>query len=254
MMETSSDIETIERLVASVKWHHDWEILPGLRTRGSYDPAFMLAALGLPDDMTGMTVADVGASNGFFSFALRARGAKVTAFDYRHEDNSGFGLARRILGIDDIVHHHGNVSGLDPSRHGVFDVVLALGLLYHTADPFTALSRVAGLSKSRLFVESYCDPSLTGQEARFIPDCGRFTDSGTAHGDRSNFWCFSPSCLRAMVEDVGFSILREDTGGDRTLLEAVRTGNNAREGLAFGVMARDPVGADPMDPASWRIF
>jgi tRNA (mo5U34)-methyltransferase len=248
------DIETTRKLVASVKWHHDWEILPGLRTKGSYSPKGMLDALRLPDDMTGMTVADVGASNGYFSFALRARGAKVTAFDYRHRDNSGFGLAQLINGMDDIAHHHVNVSGLDTSRHGVFDVVLALGLLYHTADPFTALSRAAGLSKGRLFVESYCDQSLPGLDARFIPDCGRFADDGTAHGDRSNFWCFSPGCLRAMVEDVGFRVDREETGGDRTLLEATRTGNNAREGLAFGVMARDPVGEYPLDPASWRIF
>jgi tRNA (mo5U34)-methyltransferase len=65
--------------------------------------------LQLPEDMSGISLADVGASNGYFSFMARKRGAKVEAFDFRHKDNSGFGLAQYINGMSDIEHHHVNV-------------------------------------------------------------------------------------------------------------------------------------------------
>jgi len=60
-------------LVRGQSWHHDFEIIPGVRTQGNYDPSAMWDELNLPADMTGSTLADVGASNGFFSFQARQR-------------------------------------------------------------------------------------------------------------------------------------------------------------------------------------
>jgi tRNA (mo5U34)-methyltransferase len=88
------DKELALKLIQGRSWHHDFEIIPGVRTNGAYNPAGLWQELGLPIDMNGISLADVGASNGYFSFEARKRGARVVAFDFRHKNNSGFGLAQ----------------------------------------------------------------------------------------------------------------------------------------------------------------
>jgi hypothetical protein len=43
---------------------------PALKTSGVYDPARGLARLGLPERLDGLTVLDVGAWDGFYSFSV----------------------------------------------------------------------------------------------------------------------------------------------------------------------------------------
>lgn len=233
-----------------------------MRTRGDYDPAELWRRLRLPADLSGLSLADVGASNGYFSFEARRRGARVVAFDYRHRDNSGFALAQHVNGMDDIDHHHVNVLDVTPERHGRFDVVLALGLLYHVASPLVALARCADLSRRRLLVESYAidadlPPNLRGQPLmRFIPDCERFPEHGHLNRDRSNFWGPTSTCLRRMVEDVGFAVDRLELVADRVLLDAHRAveQRRTRSELALGVRPAILRRGDPDDPAAWVIF
>ena len=208
-------------------------------------------------------MADVGASCGYFSFEARKRGARVVAFDYRHKDNSGFGLAQYINGLNDIEHYQVNVLNITPEQFGRFDIVLALGLLYHMADPYRALANCAALSINRLFVESYCiDPLLSPQIAsepimRFISDPKRFPGLGQPNHDRTNFWGFTSVCLRRMVEDVGFSVQRVINWGDRVLIDAVRNVFNDTETrltTAYGLIPAAPLTGDPNDPKSWQTF
>src|SRR5262245_35508443 len=186
MIDTSVALQ----LVQGKPWHHDFEIIPGVRTGGSYNPVGMWNELQLPEDLRGISLADVGASNGFFSFEARRRGARVTAFDFRHKDNSGFGLAQHINGLSDIDHHYVNVLNLDATTYGQFDVVLALGLFYHTADPYRALHNCAALAKTRLILESYCVDMLLPEALRaepimrFAADPKRFPDGRHVNHDR----------------------------------------------------------------------
>lgn len=257
------DAESALRLVRSKAWHHDFEILPGVRTNGTYDPAGLWTSLELDDDLTGLTIADVGASNGYFSFAARRRGARVVAFDYRHKDNSGFGLAQHLNGIHDIEHHQVNVLELDARQHGTFDVVLLLGVLYHVADPYRALANCAGMARRRLIVESYCIDSLLTPEARqepfarFMSDPKRFPVEAGTNVDRTNFWGFTAECLRRMIDDVGFVARRIRAHGDRVLLDAERMAPDAagtREVFAYGRLPAVPAGADRDAPDAWTIF
>ena len=113
--------------------------------------------------MNGMSLADVGACNGYFSFEARKRGARVVAFDIRHKDNSGFGLAQYINGLTDIEHHQINILDVQPGEHGPFDIVLAMGLLYHMPDRIGRWSIVPrcrgnGSSSSRIASMRSCRP------------------------------------------------------------------------------------------------
>ncbi len=251
------------RLIQGKRWHHDFEIVPGVRTHGSYDPSALWNELRLPEDLRSTSLADVGASNGYFSFEARKRGACVVAFDFRHKDNSGFGLAQYINGMLDIEHHHVNVLQIGATASGQFDVVLALGLLYHVSDPYLALANCAGLARTRLLIESYCiDASVPNDVSaeplmKFISDPRRFPEHGHINRDPSNFWGFTSVCLQRMVEDVGFVVRRTRVQEDRVLIDAERAvadQNKTRLPLAHGIVPRAPTGEDPEDPEAWRIF
>ena len=133
-----------------------------------------------------------------------------------------------------------NVLNLRPGEHGPFDVVLAMGLLYHTPDPYRALANCAAMSAERLIVESYCiDALLPASVAaepvmRFIADPRRFPGQGQPNTDRSNFWGFTSACLHRMVEDLGFTVRRSSVWGDRVLIDA----RNARLDPAVTRLAR----------------
>lgn len=251
------------KLVAGKPWHHNFEIIPGVRTNGSYDPAGIWDELQLPADLTGMSLADVGASNGYFSFEARKRGARVVAFDFRHKDNSGFGLAQYINGIDDIEHHQINVLDINREKFGQFDITLCLGLLYHTSDPYMALARCADLTGKRLLIESYCldriAPKALRQEPimRFISDPTRFPQYGNVNNDSSNFWVFTSLCLQRMTEDLGFRVKRLDVRDDRVFIDAERVlfdEEKTRLSVAYGRVPLKPVGQDRNDPRSWIIL
>jgi tRNA (mo5U34)-methyltransferase len=251
------------RLIAGKSWHHDFEIIPGVRTHGSYNPAGLLQELELPLDMQGMSLADVGASNGYFSFEARKRGARVVAFDVRHKDNSGFALAQYINGLTDIEHHQINILDLNPGEYAPFDVVLAMGLLYHTPDPYRALTQCAALTRDRLVIESLCiDPLLPPHLAsepvmRFIADPQRFPGQGQPNTHRSNFWGFTSACLQRMVEDLGFVVRRSNVRGDRVFMDArggVMKREETRLHMAYGVRPHVSVGGNPDDPEAWTIL
>ena len=96
----------------------------------------------------GLSVLDIGAWDGFFSFECERRGAsRVVAADYFSWHGSGWGtkagftLARDVLGskVEDV---DIDVMDLTPERVGTFDLVLFLGVLYHLRHPLLALERV----------------------------------------------------------------------------------------------------------------
>lgn len=257
------DKELAVKLIQGKSWHHDFEIVPGVPTHGAYKPVGLWRELGLPPDMSGLSLADVGASNGYFSFEARQRGARVVAFDFRHKDNSGFGLAQYINGLEDIEHHHISLLEMVPSAYGQFDIVLALGLLYHISDPYLGLANCAALSRDRLLIESYCIDSLLPPDMaskpvmQFISDPQRFPMHGQPNADRSNFWGFTAMCLQRMVEDLGFAVRRNNVRGDRVLIEAVREVSEVsrlRLRMAYDALARVPRGENPADSKSWSIF
>lgn len=255
------DVEIARKLVEETPWHHDWEIIPGVRTNGSYDPEGLWNELRLPDDMQGLSLADVGASNGYFSFEASKRGAHVTAFDFRHRDNSGFGLAQHINGMTHLRHYQINVLQMNPEIHGQFDVVLALGLLYHVADPYRALVNCASLSKEALFIESHCIDASVPDDMKEKPVMVFHTNPArcaehSLGNDPSNFHGFTSACLRYMVEDVGFTVRRSVVRQGRAILECVRTQGTptTRLDIAYGLPPRVERGKNRNDPRSWHIF
>ena len=117
----------------------DGSVLPGLQSLEHLRWRFGL--FGLPEDLRGKRVLDIGAWDGWFSFECERRGAEVTATDCVELDT--FLEARQLL--DSRVDYLAlDVGELSARRLGRFDIVLFLGVLYHLRHPLLGLEEGAG--------------------------------------------------------------------------------------------------------------
>jgi tRNA (mo5U34)-methyltransferase len=229
-----------------IRWFHSIELAPGLVTDGHDDTGGRVAQYGIPEDLTGRTVLDVGAWDGFFSFEAERRGAaRVVAADsfaWNGENWStkeGFELARRALGsgVEDV---DVDVLDLDPAELGTFDVVLFLGVLYHMRHPLLALEKVAGVTADLLIVETAVDCTWTRRPAAaFYPSHGLAADP-------TNWWGPNPEAVAGMLRAAGFRDVRCVSPDSW----AYRLGRSARRLPAY-LRARAR-GATPLHPAQGR--
>lgn len=74
--------ERLREFVSAPRWYHTVELPGGLLTNGTYDHRPHVSKYGLPADLSGTSVLDVGTSDGYFAFELERRGAReVIALD-----------------------------------------------------------------------------------------------------------------------------------------------------------------------------
>jgi len=145
-----TDPDDIRRLVAEHgRWWHEIELAPGIVTPGddsNRQKLPVLEELGLPARLDGVRALDIGCSDGYFSFELEKRGAEVVAMDFVEETATGFSTARAILGSR-VSYMVDSVYNLTPERHGEFDIVFFLGVLYHLRKPLAALDAIRSVMK-----------------------------------------------------------------------------------------------------------
>lgn len=192
----------------AVRWFHSIDLGGGVVTKGvdATQPE-RLARLRLPEDLSGRSVLDIGAWDGFFSFEAERRGAaRVVAADYYSwhgqgwgtgHGKAGFELAREALGsrVEDV---DVDVMDLSAERVGTFDVVFFLGVLYHLPNPLLALERVASVTRDLLILETVVDMLGFGRPAvAFYP--GRELNE-----DPTNWWGPNVAAVHGMLRTVGF--------------------------------------------------
>jgi len=201
----SDTIASLRRRVAEIRWHHTMDLGGGIITPGKDNTPRKLARLQLPASFEGLTVLDVGAWDGFFSFEAERRGAKrVLATDsfvwQGHVEGAGkqgFDLVKETL--------HSNVEemlvdalDLDLEKVGTWDVVLFLGVLYHMRHPLLALQSVASVTGKMLVLETLVDMLWCRRPAM------AFYAGSEVAKDATN-WCGpNPAAVVAMLRTVGF--------------------------------------------------
>lgn len=128
-------------------WFHNIN-LNGIETApdhplGDYPAAhWRYFSAALPDDMSGLSVLDIGCNGGFFSLAVRERGAaRVVGIDYDADYLAQARFAAQVRGMDDIEFHQ--MSVYDVAALGErFDIVLFMGVFYHLRHPLLALDLI----------------------------------------------------------------------------------------------------------------
>ncbi len=198
---TTETILTAQRVAEHTGWFHRIDLGNGLITPGIDDSPEKLKHVQLPARMDGLSVLDIGAWDGFFSFECERRGAKrVVASDWfcwQGSGKKGFEFAREALHskVEDVTL---KVEDLTPEALGTFDVVLFLGVLYHAEDPMRYLRIVKSLCKGVAFVETVVDGLDYPRPAMvFYPD-------KTLNNDPTNFWGPNRLAVEAMLHEVGF--------------------------------------------------
>src|ERR1700720_4280357 len=84
----------------AVRWYHTIDLGDGVITRGVDDTPLRLARLDLPESLSGLSVLDVGAWDGFFSFEAERRGAsRILAADHCSWHGKGWGTAKGKAGF-----------------------------------------------------------------------------------------------------------------------------------------------------------
>jgi tRNA (mo5U34)-methyltransferase len=224
----ADEVEEARRLIASHEhWYHRIEVAPGVVTPGVNDSQMILDALDLPEDLSGLRVLDIGARDGFFSFECERRGAaEVVAIDYLPPQETGFPIARQLVGAE-VELRQANVYDLDPDEIGTFDLTLFLGVLYHLRDPMLALDKIAGVSRGRVIVETQMiDDALLTEDGGFKrlvdldPELERvplmqFYPGRALNNDPTNVWAPNEACLGAMLEESGFQVSSQLRIGQR---------------------------------------
>ncbi len=228
-----------EQVVAAVnkvpRWRHRIELPFGVVTPGQQDHSGMIDCLGMPSDLTGKTVLDIGCSDGLWSFEAESRGSKrVLAVDncsaIFYYNQQGFRTAH-ALRRSRVEFLKADLFEFTPEQHGRFDLVLCLGVLYHVRHPLLALERLAQLCNEQLILETAIVPSADRPYMQFL-------EWDESNQDYTNWWAFSVDCVVAMLRSCGFSAVRPTyEGNGRAVINAFapRLGSGIRQLLArFG--------------------
>jgi tRNA (mo5U34)-methyltransferase len=204
------------RVAAEPYWFHRIEVFPGFFTPGWSDPAIeKLPHYGLPEELAGKRVLDIGCAEGFFSFEAERRGAReVIAIDSSPDSVRRFNIVREAR-QSNATAYLTNVYDLDPLRFGTFDLVLFYGVFYHLKHPQLALERIKSVCAGTLLLQTLVDehPAVKHQPwARFYPH-GLMSGKNNENFDPTVFWAFNSTCVAAMLDHVGFgdiSFVSED--------------------------------------------
>jgi len=204
------DPELLRRLALGRTWFHRIELGHGLVTPGVDDTPSKLQFVQLPASLAGKTVLDVGAFDGFFSFEAERRGAsRVVAADEfcwsrpgdEMTDGRGFDIAHWAL-QSRVEKRRIPVEDISPETVGTFDVVLFLGVLYHSPDPLRYLRNVRSVCRELLILETHVD-ALDQPRPMMV-----FYPGATLGGDPSNYWGPNRLCVEEMLKEVGFTTVK----------------------------------------------
>ena len=199
------DPHTLRAEMEQIRWWHPIDLGGGLVAPGIDVTPARLAEIRMPEDLSGRSVLDIGAWDGFFSFEAERRGAaRVLATDSFCWDGGGWGTkkgfelarrARRSRVEDKWI----QVLDLSPETVGTFDLVLFLGVLYHMKHPLLALERVASVTAGQLIMQTQVDMLAVQRPAM------AFYPGSELGGDPTNWFAPNPPALKAMLELVGFT-------------------------------------------------
>ena len=173
----------------------------------------------LGDELSSMSVLDIGCNSGWFSFDLADRGAcTVDGVDLRAHNVEQARFLSSYFGFDNTTFEVADATAFEDDRR--WDVVLNLGVLYHVTDPLRFLQRTYELCDRYAIVDTIChDEPFSG----FVLFGAKDVDH--PH-EGSEEWEFHPTYRGAIdaLRYAGFAEVVEITATDDTAYGLYRDG------------------------------
>jgi len=220
-------------------WYHSYYFDNGFVQRGDYDIGHDIAAYGFPQDMTGMSVLDVGTGSGWFATYFEQQGAAVRTVDvrgkcdldifgrpgygdlsvekpepdrilsdgrtiYHSRVSRGFWIMKDILGLR-AEFTNARVYELRPQLFDdrKFDLVFMGALLMHLRDPIGALIAARSVCRNRLIATALVHLGID-EEPR--PRMTLMSPETNVH----SWWIPNKACLLQWFRGAGFTKFQAD--------------------------------------------
>jgi len=212
-----------ERILALGDWFHNINI-NGIWTAPNHflgdfpNVKWKHISRAFPEDLEGASVLDIGCNGGFYSIALKQRGAgRVLGVDVDARYLSQAHFAAEALGLN-IEFQNCSVYDVDQIP-GQFDYVLFLGVFYHLRYPLFALDKIIKKVKGKLFFQSMMRGSMAEkkwkenyefwdmkpfEDADF--PCMYFIENSYA-SDYTNWWIPNRGAVEGMLRSSGLEIV-----------------------------------------------
>lgn len=178
-----------------MKYHHSF---PELFIEGRVSAQSIhhkLNYINIPEDLTGKTVLDIGAWDGYYSFECEKRGATVTALEKEKRHGSLPELKDAFKSNIEILY----MDAYDiPKLKRQWDIVLCMGVIYHVQDPFKLINIVYDATKENCIIESALR-NTPGEPMMFfykIPNDEYPT----------SWWLPNAGAVTGMMESAGFEV------------------------------------------------
>ncbi len=223
-MAPSFTIDEIEKKVSELgPWFHNLSLL-GVQTApnhflGDYPSSkWQSFQHAIPQDLSGMTVLDVGCNGGFYSIQMKLRGAaRVLGIDHDEQYLDQARFAARVLDLN-IAFERMSVYDV-PRLRERFDLVLFLGVFYHLRHPLLAIDLLRQHAVKDWFIfQSMLRGSRTAPRLekdypfweRNIFDAPGFPKmhfiENSYSEDPTNWWIPNRACAEATLRSAGFKI------------------------------------------------
>ena len=208
-----------------------------------------------------LRVLDLGSHEGKFAVEFARHGADVVAVEVRAAHVEKAQLVRDWFELDNLELVQDDVRSVSAERHGSFDVVLCLGLLYHlgAADGVDLMSRVSQLCRRVAIVDTQIGLSgrvrhrsgaaeyrgaLYREHLEDTTSAEREQITGASIDNPLSFWFTRPS-LCNLLADVGFSSVYEGLNPPATLGKRDRRTLVAIKGRPIDVLGLPPGDSRP---------
>lgn len=221
--QQSSQAQLTQKIVALGDWFHNININGVLTAPNHFlgdfpNVKWKEISKALPEDLQGASVLDIGCNGGFYSIALKQRGAGTVLgvdVDDRYLNQARF--AAENLGLK-IEFQKRSVYDVDQIP-GQFDYVLFLGVFYHLRYPLFALDKIIKKVRGKLFFQSMMRGSMEDRSWKDNyefwdmkpfedPDfpCMYFIENSYA-GDYTNWWIPNRGAVEGMLRSSGLEIV-----------------------------------------------
>jgi len=194
---------------ADVNWY-PYGSIANIGILSRFLPATMLDRL---QQGNGSSALDVGAADGDVAYFLESRGWKVDVID---NPPTNFNQCKALEAMKSELSSAVRIDHLDIDRpfelSRQYDLVVALGILYHLRNPFAFLMSLALHSERMLLSTRIARETKQGLDYAAVP-AAYLLAARECNDDPTNFWIFTPIGLERLLTRCGWRVVAKMEAG-----------------------------------------